>query len=175
MLDDLEVKTHLATLADLLARAESTSEEFQGRFGAYSYLWAKDMKEELAAFIAKSYYELPRSEEQVEEEASAGPNYVRLPQPHVPDLAKFEAEVARYLNIREMLNVIKPATDLAWLRVNSNPVKNALGDLVDKWIALYVEHLQGYLVERVNDLAAFVATTNARLKLEVTGTAPPPS
>ena len=61
---------------------------------------------------------------------------------------------------------------LAWVRVNSNPVKHALGELVDKWIALYLEHLQAHLVERVNDLAGFVATTNAGLGLEVTGDSP---
>jgi len=171
MVDDVEVKSYLAQLAELLGRAEVSCEEFKSRFGAYSYLWSRDMTEELNSFVERSYFELPKNEDQLREESSSE-HFVALPQPKVPDLAKFENEISKYFNIGEMLAAIKTTMDLAWLRVNSNPVKNSLADLVSKWSGLYIDHLNTWLVDNVNNLAGFVANTNAGLATEVTADTP---
>ena len=169
IMDDLEVKSHLAALAEFLARAEASASEFRARFDAYSFLWTKPMAEELAHFVSTSYYELPKTEEQLAEEGNAEANVVRLQQPSVPDLVKFEEEILRYQSIGEVVANIKTPTDLAWIRVNSAPVKASLATLIANWSACFVDHLQGVLITRMNDLAAFISVTNEGLDMEVSG------
>jgi dynein heavy chain len=168
IMDDLEVKTYLVQLADFLARAEASAVEFQHKFDQFSDLWTKSVPEELEAFISRSYYELPKTEEQLQEE-SESQGSVPQPQPRVPELVKFEEEILRYQSMAEAVGSLKTATDLSWLRVNSTPVKRSLETLVARFSDSLKAHLQEVLVTRVNDLASFIAGTTSGLEIEVTG------
>ena len=173
MMDDPSVQMLLAQLQESVARAEVTAVEFREKFARYSSLWSKDMAAELADFCAANYFELPKTDEQLKAEAEAN-GEAPPPQPRVPDLAKFEAEITRFREIGEVVQGIKTPTDLGWLRINSQPVKTALGAMVAAWGSTFAEHVADYVVGAVNDLAAFVTNTVDGTNVEVTEENPGP-
>ena len=172
MVGDLEVQTLLSTLNEALQRSEGVANEFRAKFEAHSFLWTLNQKAEFEKFIAGAYNELAKTEEQLREEADLKDGDVVPPQPRVPDLAKFDAEITRYNSIAESVNQMKSPTDLGWLRINSTPVKSALLALVEQWSDIFISHLRTYLNDRVNDLAKFVHSVMVGVEEEVTGDNP---
>ena len=167
MVGDLDVQALLAQLNDTLGRSEIVTDEFRNKFGSLSFLWEKDQATEFGSFVAKAYLDLPKTEEQLKEEADMKDTEVMVAQPKVPDLANFESEIARYSDMSEQVNIIKSPTDLGWLRVNSAPVKNALLALLEQWSGLFTAHLRLYVIDRVNELAKFVLTVSQGLDEEI--------
>jgi len=154
MVDDLEVQMLLATLNETVARAEASAVEFRDKYDAYSYLWTSDSSEAFKAFCDSAYIELPKTEEQLKVEADMEPDEIP-PQPRVPDLAKFDAEIARYRDIAEQVSAMKTPTDIGFLRINSQPAKTALLAIVNKWTLLFTSHLQRYVTEQTQEMHTF--------------------
>lgn len=154
MVDDLEVQMLLATLNETVARAEASAVEFRNKYDAYSYLWTSDSSEAFKAFCDSAYIELPKTEEQLKVEADMEPDEIP-PQPRVPDLAKFDAEIARYRDIAEQVSAMKTPTDIGFLRINSQPAKTALLAIVNKWTLLFTLHLQRYVTEQTQEMHTF--------------------
>jgi dynein heavy chain, axonemal len=91
-------------------------------------------------------------------------------QPRIPNLDRFDAEVTRYREVGEAINNMKTPTDIGWLRVNSQPIKYALANLVSQWVNIFTAHLQAYVVDQVTELATFISTVVTGLEEEVDGT-----
>jgi len=171
MVDDLEVQMLLATLNDSLARSEATCQEFRARYEAFSYLWTTDMGEAFAAFCEAAYVELPKSEEQAKAEADMEADEIP-PQPRIPDLARFDAEIAKYRELGDTINALKTPTDLGWLRVNAGPIKQALSTVVSQWVHTFTAHLQQFVVRSVGEMHEFITAVVAGLDEEVSADSP---
>jgi dynein heavy chain len=168
MVDNVEVQMLLATLNDSLQRSEGACSEFRAKFEAYSYLWEKDTAVEFKNFCEAAYGALPKSEEQIAAEEGVLPEDIPV-QPRVPDLAKFDAEISRYRDVGEIVAAKKTPTDLGWLRINSQPIKYSLQNIVAAWINVFTSHLSRFVTEGITALSTFVSTTLAGLEEEVDG------
>ena len=191
VLDDCEVQGLVAQLHDVLSRSDASCAEFRARYDGLSYLWTTDMAAAFAAFCESAYVELPKSAEQVKAEqaaaAAAGGNSSSsgsssgtskdaaaadageesTPQPRVPHLARFDAEIQRYRDLADEVTALKTPTDIGWLRVNSQPAKAALTSLVHAWGAKFTSHLMSFVTDGVTDMQAFIASTLSGLEEEL--------
>ena len=89
------------------------------------------------------------------------------PQPVVPDLAAFDAEITKYRELAELIGSLRTPTDIGFLRVNSSPIKFNLSSLASSWAALFVNHLVEYVSGAVADLHGFIATVETGLSENV--------
>jgi dynein heavy chain, axonemal len=166
MVDDLEVQMLLATLNDTLARTEQSSLEFRAKYEAYSYLWKGDMQEAFKAFCETAYIDLGKTDEQLKAEADMQPEDIP-PQPKIPDLQKFDAEITKYRELGEQIAALKTPQDIGWLRVNTQPIKNALSSVISAWIGLFTAHLQQFVTQAVSEMHDFITNVQAGLEEEV--------
>lgn len=110
--------------------------------------------------------ELPRTDEQDKAEADVAPEE-RPPQPRIPDLAKFDAEITRYKELGETIAALKSPVDIGWLRVNTSPIKAALASVVAAWVQLFTSHLQAFVSDTSNEMATFISTVSSGLEEDV--------
>lgn len=94
------------------------------------------------------------------------------PQPRIPDLARFDAEIMRYRELNDTINALKTPTDLGWLRVNSQPIKNALTSVVSQWITMFTAHLSKFVISSVTEMHSFITGVQAGLEEEVHADSP---
>ncbi len=70
------------------------------------------------------------------------------------------------------VNELRHTVDKGFLRINAQPIKQALGTWVSKWIHLFSSFLSDYVTRRLQWLHDFMEHASANLTLEV-GTATP--
>lgn len=117
-------------------------------------------------FLFCSYVELPRTDEQDKAEVDV-PAEERPPQPRIPDLAKFDAEITRYKELGETIAALKSPVDIGWLRVNTSPIKAALASVVAAWVQLFTSHVQSFVSDTSNEMATFISTVSSGLEEDV--------
>lgn len=60
-----------------------------------------------------------------------------------PPIAAFEAEIAMYLAIQTEIMELPGSATIGYLRVDSQPMKQALSSTVTKWIYSFTLYIQG--------------------------------
>ena len=146
--DDMYVQMLLATVNEHLAQTEEKCLAFRATYDQFSHLWTTDLKEMFATFLESALVASPSGEK-------------------VPDLEKFGAEISRLKKLQVKINELKTPTDIAWLRITSEPIKQALATCVTKWIFTFTEYLQRHVLNKLNNLNDMVARVTEGLKEEV--------
>jgi dynein heavy chain len=136
----------LAIIDDDMTRNEEACREFEETYRSFEYLWKPDIPIEFAKFI---------------EEATDGHTDLGRP---IMNLGKFDAEITRYRDIQEEINDLRTPADIGWLRVNSRPVKLALGTWDTKWVYEFTEYLSKMVIDTLNNLEVFMERTNSGLE-----------
>jgi dynein heavy chain len=146
--DDMYVQMLLATVNEHLSDTEEKCVAFRSTYDQFSHLWTTDLKDMFAEFLASSTVTTEHGETQ-------------------PDLEKFSAEITRLKKLQTKISDLKTPTDIGWLRVSSEPVKQALATCVTKWIFAFTDYLQRHVLTRLNNLNDMVNRVGAGLKEEV--------
>ena len=60
-----------------------------------------------------------------------------------PPIAAFEAEIAKYLAIQTEITELPSSATIGYLRVDAQPMKQALSSTVTKWIYSFTLYIQG--------------------------------
>ena len=81
----------------------------------------------------------------------------------MPDLAAFDAEITKYRELAETIGSLRSPVDIAFLRVNSTPIKFSLASLASSWASLFLHHLTDYVTRSVAELQGFIAGVEAGL------------
>ena len=83
------------------------------------------------------------------------------------NLEKFGEKIKQYAEIESEVSEIKSVHDVAFLKVNAQPVKSAISTWVNKWLFMHTQYLQNYVYERLTDLNSFLQTVNKGLDTPV--------
>jgi dynein heavy chain len=171
MQDDPYVQMLLASINSLLGGMEEKGNAYRKTYEQYEYLWSTDLNEMFAQFLEdavikevpnKGDGEVDDAEGKGEEEGEEKGEDVEVPL----DLAKFDKKIREYLEVQSEIADLKPVHDMDFLRINAQPIKQALGTWVTKWMYLYTQHLQTHIVSKLQDVASFIQTVNAGLDIK---------
>jgi dynein heavy chain len=146
--ENMMVRALLARINDSLSSTEDECISFRGQYERYSYLWCTDLHTMLQEFLEDAY---------VTTEGGTS----------VPDLAKFDAAIAKYREEQVAVAELKTPTDIGWLRINSQPIQAALATWVTKWVYAFTQHLQDYVTGSLSKLHDFIEKVDAGLATEV--------
>ena len=148
MQENMEVAGQLAAINDSLSMNEEECLKFKHEYEKYKYLWATDIATAFATFVDNARKE--------------GPGGLVL-----YDLPAFDQEITKYHDVLAEITALKPMTDIGWLRINSQPIKQALSTWVTKWTYQYTEFLHHHVVNELRNLNNFIRVTNEGLDAEV--------
>ena len=96
------------------------------------------------------------------------PCYVLEDGQRVLDLAAFDARICELRDVMTDIGRTRASVDLSFIRINAQPIKQALATCVTKWIYMFTSYLQEHVVGSLQWLADFMARTRAGLREDVT-------
>jgi hypothetical protein len=81
-----------------------------------------------------------------------------------PTLEQFKEQIDTYEKIFIQVEELDPVCTIdGWFRVDAKPFKQALLNIIKRWSFMFKQYLIDHVTNTLNDLAAFIKTTNAGL------------
>jgi dynein heavy chain len=147
--NNMQVRGMLSIINECLAINEQKCSDMSNCYEEYSFLWETELGSMFNDFLDDATLE------------------TRSDGTKLLNLGKFDDAVTKYRGVQEKVAGMKTPTDLSWLRVNSQPIKQALATWTTKWIFLFTQHLHDDLQSNLNNLLTFSNRVNAGLDIEV--------
>ena len=149
ILSNMDVCARLAMINEDLSTNEEACIAFEQKYKEYAYLWTTDLQVEFRKFLDDATLSTSQS---------GKPNV---------DLGKFDAAISKYRELQRQVNELRTPADIGWLRVNSQPIKQAMGTWVTKWVFMYTQYLHDMVEIRLGELHQFIEHTSVGLDVEV--------
>lgn len=80
------------------------------------------------------------------------------------NLAKFDEKIHLYLGIQSEVASLRHTHDVGFVRVNAQPMKQAICTWVTKWIYLFAQSLQDYVSSSLERMYSFISYTQRGLE-----------
>jgi dynein heavy chain len=175
-----ELREHpeiIALLADVTKNLRTLlgdCEDYRHIYTEYQYLWTSDLSAIFAEFLEGAFLEPDKlegaasnsDEEEAEPEDEDELEDWQKAEPKL-DLAKFDERIQYFLGVANAISGLRPSTDICFLRVNSQPIKQALSTWVTKWIYLYTQYLHDHVMVKLTTLDTFMKDVGEGLEVEV--------
>ncbi|XP_048221904.1 LOW QUALITY PROTEIN: dynein axonemal heavy chain 9 [Perognathus longimembris pacificus] len=160
---DLENMTALADMrSTLMGRVKSMMTlccNYCSTFSQYSYLYVEDRKEILGQFLLYGHVLTP---EEIEAHAEDG-----IPE-NPPLLQHFKVQIDSYEKLYEEVCSLEPFKVLdGWMKIDVRPLKASLLNIIKRWSLMFKQHLVDYVTNSLDDLEAFIKTSERGLLTKV--------
>ena len=171
---DPAISMLLAKINKRVQMIEVKSNRYMRQFSKYEYLWNSDMHELFREFLTCA-----RKEEEVavlepavategDAEDDADADSVGGEEEHrvstetrkTLDLSLFDEKIKQYLHIQDEIEGLKHIHELEFLRINGQPIKQAMGTWVTKWMYLYTGYIQKHISDELKQMNTFHDAVN---------------
>lgn len=182
------VREQLAVVNRLLQSTEEDCNKIRRQFQSYERLWLTDLQVDLAtllreaveinevAFILES--DLDQMEERLRKSKST---VLSLPSRAADDgdpegetwrqtkinLAQFDVKISDLLRTQDEVSEMKSVYEISFLKINAQPVKQAISTWVTKGLYTYTHYLQTFVSQSLGEIYSFLRETNAGLDRKV--------
>jgi len=160
--DSFQVRQDLNTLSSYIMYGESECDNFLHTFLKYRELWELPMVEGFRAF-EREFVSSRRPSMDVGSK-NAG---MEVYEASMIPLEAFDRKIGHYLALKEEIGELPTFCDIAWLRVDSKPIRSQLIHFAAEWCSLFTEHLLNEIHDTVTDAIIFIEETNKILEKEV--------
>ena len=133
----------VAMINDNFVTIEEEAMVFREQFQEYSYLWLTDLNASFETFLETAW-------EEVLDDDGEPTGRRRLA------LETFDAEIIKYREKQTEVAELAHTSDVIALRINSQPIKQALSTWATKWIYLYTQYLQEHVEDQLNEIHSFM-------------------
>lgn len=188
IVQDPGVQMQMQIVCAHMSFVEDECTKLQSLFTRFEFLWSSDMTVAFNDFLATAHAvpapEVPRPgrrRSRVDNEGdadagSANAGVVAKPFIHVPgmvppaadgrviDLAAFNAKIVYYRDVQAQAEQLPALTDIAFVRVNSQPVKQSLSTWITRWMFMFSQYLHDHVVSSLRFLDDFGRTVNEGLE-----------
>jgi dynein heavy chain len=170
------VRAALAKITAHLILLEKRTDAARERYGEYAYLWTSNLSAIFSEFVEAALLgpdgkPLGEGEEapvaEGEGEGEDGEVATKAPPEPLLDLDKFDEKIRYFLGIQAEVAELHPTTDILFLRIDSQPIKQALSTWVTKWIFMFTQHLQDHLTKKLTRVSSFMNVVNGGLAADV--------
>ena len=145
---DYGVKMLLAQINETLQDNEELCLNVKAKYDELVYLWSTDLKEHFEKFKADAVIVSPMGQTLL-------------------DLKKYDAAISKYEKVSEYTRSMVSPMDVGWLRINTVPVKTALGIWSAKWVKMHMDFLAQTVAEKLISLDEFMKQVSKGLEREV--------
>lgn len=173
MVEDPEVKEGFAAIQSRLSETEIKVETLRRQFKKYEYLWTTDLQSMFKDFLKTALLERPAKKQfpsdntQTPLHRAGDDDSTTVAQDNEEDdveyaprellrLDQFEERIRHFLGVQADIEELKTLHEIDFLRIISQPIKQALGTWVTKWMFIFTNYLQTRLVDGLNELYDFM-------------------
>eukprot|EP00752_Nemacystus_decipiens_P011484 g10196.t1 len=182
--DDPEVRLQVSQIHEKLDAMETAMLSYKNQFSAYEYLWTTDLQAMFRVFLEEASYDEAMEEDDEEPAAGGGggggsnkagggaeqgggggagdgpdDRVVRM-----LDLAKFDEKIHLYLGVQSEVTSLRHTQDVGFVRVNAQPMKQAISTWVTKWIYVFAQSLQDHVSTSLERMYSFISYTQKGLE-----------
>ncbi|CAM9543075.1 unnamed protein product [Hapterophycus canaliculatus] len=184
--DDPEVRFQVSQIHERLDVMEKSMLEYKRQFSAYEYLWTTDLPAMFREFLEEASYDEVMEDNDGEDEDDAGAGSVAGAGRQEPsrqqggaggacdgedtrvvrmlNLAKFDDKIHQYLGVQSDVASLRHTQDIGFVRVNAQPMKQAISTWVTKWIYLFAQSLQDHVSSSLERMHSFISHTQKGLE-----------
>jgi dynein axonemal heavy chain len=153
-------------------------ETYRQEYMHYQFLWASDRAQEFDAFLerargtarrqrqAESTDSKTDSKHNENESGNATDSHADQDSEILP-LELFEEKICYYLDLQHKVANKESTTEQGWLRINAQPIKQALGTWINRWIHTYTSYLYNEVTRKLNGLEAMMGEVEQGLSKPV--------
>eukprot|EP00605_Chrysophyceae_sp_TOSAG23-4_P001019 GSChrysophyteH1.ASY1.ANO1.1120.1 assembled CDS len=149
-----EVQVQRTKVTRLLMKTEKNANKLRTAMRKFEHLWKSDAQKLFGEF--QDAEQNTNTEDRAEKEPET-----------IINLNLFGEEIQKYLDIQAEISEIKVIHEIDFLKVNAQPVKQAILSWVTKWLYTYTQYLQTYLSDQLTGLYQFNKDVNIGLDKEV--------
>ena len=182
--DDPEVRSHVAQIHERLDVMETAMLAYKKHFSAYEYLWTTDLQAMFRVFLEEASYDEAMEEDEedpaggggssraggTEQGGGEGPDDTRVVR--MLDLAKFDEKIHLYLGVQSEVASLRHTQDVGFVRVNAQPMKQAISTWVTKWIYVFAQSLQDHVSKSLERMYSFISYTQKGLETPLSVSSP---
>lgn len=171
--DNMDVQFGLSSISKQMEYIEHHTNRFKQTFMDYSYLWTQDLEENFISFLKLAGDDKPKADNEegegdgnaITEEIAQHPVFEGVPI-KLPELTHFNDKITDLKNIQSKVVTFQTPTDIAWLRIHVDPLKNALNKLLNMWIKKYTDFLMTNVTRRMSNLSKFSQLVSEGILIE---------
>ena len=169
-------------ISRLLSTLETNANGLRKQFKKYEYLWHSDMNQAFSKFLMDAvvveYIPFADIDEEQSNTNNGSNNDMKLCEEHKGsgsrgywkhsryDLEKFNEKIRFYLAIQSEVSDLKATYDVDFLKVNAQPIKQAISMWATKWLFMFSQFLQGEVGTKLKDLAEFIKSVSIGLDVD---------
>ncbi|XP_023292211.2 dynein beta chain, ciliary [Lucilia cuprina] len=165
--DKTDIHRHRNDILNKVKFALQAIRQHSKAFLEYSYLWMWDRQQYLSE-VKKFGKPLTLAEREAELESEGMSGVKPLKDENNPPLSVYKEQLDKFIALEEQIRQWETYQDFnVWLRLNKKSFKNAVLNLVAKWISLFKKDLIDRVKNSLQELAQFVEEANIALKIEL--------
>lgn len=150
---------------------ENETKKFICKYDEFSFLWREDLEESFTIFLDTGVEPCPKkkkpqgelNEEEDDEEETVDESYVWmskkiLQEVHTkrPTLESFDEKITFLTTIKNKIKDLQTPTDIGWIKVSSQPLKEDLKRTIDLWIHKYTNFLLDNTLKEIQNIENFI-------------------
>ena len=155
LLSDESLHSLIGSITAEMDESDIACTEFVRKYRGYAYLWTTDLKTMFSEFLDDS---APLA---LEGDFVSG---------RQPQLDKFDEKIEYYSKVQVRVAELETPSDVGWLRINSQPIKQALNTCTTKWKFMFTNWLHNHVYDSLKELDAFRNFVKSGLKENPTDT-----
>ncbi|CAG9311235.1 unnamed protein product [Blepharisma stoltei] len=161
--NQMEVQFSLSKIENHMDWIDNETSKFKATFSEYSYLWSEDLNQNFEEFMKQGEQEkktdsnsIDEDEEQQRlEKLKSHPIFEGVTM-RIPELKLFDEKITQLKNIQVKISSVVSPHDIAWLRINVEPLKVALTNKVVRWTKVYTDFLLKNATGLMRNLTKFI-------------------
>jgi dynein heavy chain len=175
ILDSPEVQIQRAKVSKFLDGAEANANKLRRNFLKFEYLWATDIHQAFAEFLKEAVIveHVPivnpeadgnsANDQNAANAAAGGSNPVAASSAGTwarttINRELFSEKIRYYVEVQTEVSELKSTYDSDFLKVNAQPVKQAIATWATKWLYVHTQYLQTYIGDQLVGFAKFYNT-----------------
>ena len=196
MTNDPDVQESLDYVYESVEETISRCNEFREKYMVYEYLWTSDMGQIFEDFLEGAFLPIADSGSFDDEnggandnDGSSSPNPSSMDSPgawsntsgegskeepdcpfsttRIVNLLMFEERISHFQAVRAELAELQSSTQIGFLKLDSQPIKQALSTWVTKWVYMFTQYLHDYTLAELRGLSEFIRNANKGLDSDI--------
>lgn len=162
--DQFSILFALSLVSKNMKQMENETENFIKKFDEFSFLWKEDIEVSFQAFLdtgEEPVYKKP-VEDGEDGEMEDDESYLWMAEKILrgitvqkPSLDKFDDKITYLTSIKAKIQDMVTSTTKGWLKINLQPLKTILGDIITSWINRYTDFLLKNTVTEIENIISF--------------------
>ena len=165
------IQVQRARVMKYLRQAEENTDKLRRQFRKFESLWKSDLQEIFAEFLKKAvqvqevlFVEVGDDGSESGDKDGSQKNGGNKWKNTVIDMDMFHERVSHFLEMQAEVQEFKSTYDIDFLKVNTQPAKQAISTWVTKWLYCHTQYLQNFISDKLQDLYRFLDTVNSGLE-----------